>query len=386
MNNDNKPVETDAQLDTLEKRMADGSINEQSVWHYLMERSAADEGREQAVALIDCTREYTYEQMFAEWYRYARVFSALGITEDNHSRAAIAGTISAEPLFAFYAANMTGAEVSMMSYPDFLPNGHWKTMIEKEKITDLIISDILVTPDLWREIKKEKEHLGLRNVILVHSRLGGPCVGPAELLFNEFNYHALQRMPGTVFMDDLLQKYADAPIALGSGDGDQIAIITHTSGTTKGTRKPLPYTNRAINTVATNFKSGFGGVNQDADGQLRLAPSFDFSSFLCMCGLVNSQLVSGNTVVLTFFGLMHPKFARAIEYYHLNVVFTAGFIMDQWMKRPDLDGMDFSSLKVFACGGSYLPPAKLKKYEEFRKKEYCEKNLAERSRMVRMLA
>jgi hypothetical protein len=73
--------------------------------------------------------------MFAEWERYARVFTGLGITGKNGSRAAIGGTISAEPLFAFYGLNMTGAEVSMFSYPDFLPGGQWKTMLEKEKIT-----------------------------------------------------------------------------------------------------------------------------------------------------------------------------------------------------------------------------------------------------------
>ena len=73
--------------------------------------------------MIDCTREYTYAQMFTEWERYARVFSALGITGENKSRVAIGGTISAEPLFAFYALNMTGAEVSMFSYPDFLSGG-----------------------------------------------------------------------------------------------------------------------------------------------------------------------------------------------------------------------------------------------------------------------
>lgn len=342
-------------FDEAEKSTAGG----QGVWQYLIERSSADESRKHIAAVIDCTREYTYEEMFGEWYRYARVFSALNITEKDHSRVAIAGVIAAEPLFAFYALNMTGAEVSMLSYPDFMKSGHWKTMIEKEKITDLILSDILVMPDLWREIKKEKERLGLRNVILVHSRMGGPCVGPAELLFDEFNYHALKRMPGTVFMDELLRKYADAPIIFGSGAEDQIALITHTSGTTNGTRKPLPYTNLAVNAVARNAQSGFASVSPDACGHLRVATSFDFNSFLCMAGLINSQLANGSTIVLTFFGLMHPKFVRAIEYYQLNVVFTAGFIMDQWMKRADLEKMDFSSLKVFACGGSYLPPAKL---------------------------
>ena len=76
------------------------------------------------------------------------------------------------------------------------------------KITDLILSDIMITPEMWPGIEEVGKRLGLRNIILVHSHLGGPCTGPAELVFNEYNYHMLKRIPGTVFMGDLLKKYA----------------------------------------------------------------------------------------------------------------------------------------------------------------------------------
>ena len=222
-----------------QKRLEDGSINEQSIWKYIRERNSAQPSELLKTAVIDCTREYTYGQMFSEWERYARVFSALGMTEETGARVGIAGTISAEPLFAFYGLNMTGAEVSMLSYPDFLPSGQWRTMTEKEKLTDLVLSDIMITPDMWPRIMEAKEELGLRNVILLHSHLGGPCTGPAELVYDELNYHMLRGLAGTVFMEDLLRKYAQAPIRYGSDDPDHLAIITHTSGTTKGTRKPL---------------------------------------------------------------------------------------------------------------------------------------------------
>ena len=130
-----------------EQTPADSGNIGQRVWSYIWQQNSADPVRLRAKAVIDCTRDYTYEQMFAEWERYARVFTGLGITGKNGSRVAIGGTISAEPLFAFYGLNMTGAEVSMFSYPDFLPGGQWKTMLEKEKITDLILSDIMITPE-----------------------------------------------------------------------------------------------------------------------------------------------------------------------------------------------------------------------------------------------
>jgi len=345
---------------------------EQSIWSYVRQRNAAPE-RLNATALIDCTREYSFAEMFDEWERYARVFSALGITGRNGSRAGIGGTISAEPLFAFYGLNMTGATVSMLSYPDFLPGGQWRTMVEKEKITDLLLSDIMVTPEMWPELRKAGEEMGLRHIVLLHSRLGGPCTGPAELIYNEYNYHALRRLPGTVFMDDLLRKHAQTPIVYGVYDPGHPAIITHTSGTTRGTRKPLPYTDRAVNTVAANFGTGFHQFLSDSadSGPLRIAPSFDFSSFLCMCGTTNANLSIGDTVVLTFFGFMHPKFIRAAAYYGLDVMFASNFMIDSWMNRDDVSDIDLSSLKIFSFGGSYTPADKLVKYYAFLRERGC---------------
>ena len=342
-------------------------INAQSIWKYHFEIASKDPSRLNKTAIFDCSREYTYRQMYEEWERYARVFSALGMTEENSSRVGIGGTISAEPLFAFYGLNMTGAAVSMMSYPDFLPMGQWENMVQKEKITDLILSDIMVTPDTWPQIEAAKEKYGVRNIILLHSRLGGPCTGPAELVYNEVNYHMLKKVKETVFMDDLLTEYAQTPITYGSGNPDNIAVITHTSGTTKGTRKPLPFTDRAVNTTATQFADFVDELNggKKATNQQIISPSFDFSSYMCMSGIVNHYLVDGNSIVLTFFGFLHPKFVRAVKYYKLTVVFASGFMVDSWMKRNDIPKDAFASVKTFSCGGSYLPIDKLKQYNEF---------------------
>jgi hypothetical protein len=69
--------------------------------------------------------------------------------------------------------------------------------------------------------------------------------------------------------------------------------------------------------------------------------------------------------VLTFFGFKHPKFVRAVGYYRVSVLFSSGFMLDSWMKRPNTDDIDFSSLKMLPCGGSYIPPEKFRKYTEF---------------------
>ena len=361
-----KNSEVDKRRRKVEKRLEDGTIANQKAWSYIKERISVDENASDRTAIIDCTREYTFSQMFAEWERYAKVFSGLDITSKNKSRVALAGAITAEVLFAFYGLNMTGAEVSMFSYPDFLPTGKWKAMMEKEKITDLILQDIMVTPQLFKDLEEAKEELGLRNVIFLHSRLGGPTVGPAELVFDEVNYQVLKRAEGTVFMDDLFREYTETPVSLDKSRGTRLAVITHTSGTTKGTRKPLPYTDNAFITPSVKLPHAMNtfAVPPNNKKHLRQIVHFDFSSSFAL-NMVNAALAAGNSVVLTFFGFMHPKFIRAIEYYNVNTLVAAPFMVDSWMERTDLDDVSFASLKVVGLGGSYVPPEKMKQYTAF---------------------
>ena len=374
---DHKKIEeeTAQALEKMLERCQNGDITRQRVYKFIKECAGCDPQRIYKPALIDGTRTYSYGQLFEEWERYAKVFTGLGISTDNKSRAAICGSISAEPLFAFYGLNMTGITVSMFSYPDFLPGGKWKQMIMREKITDLIISDIMVSPQLWYEMEREKEKLGLKHIIFLHTKIGGPCCGPAELAFNEFNYHALKRISGTVFMEDLIPEYADQPIAYATDQGNQLALITHTSGTVKGTRKPLPYTDQAVIDVASRYISGKVGVaGVEKETVIRLALSFDLSSFLSM-GSVNMNLSRGNVIILTFFGFLHPKFIRALEYYKANAVFTTGFMIDKWMERTDIDDVDLSCLEFFGTGGSYISTDKLAKYTEFMEKHGYHKEI-----------
>ena len=354
-------------LRKVAERIKDNSISNQKVWANIKERISADDELMKRTAVIDCTREYTYEQMFAEWERYARVFSALGICAENGSRAALCGVVAAEPMFALFGLNMTGAEVSLFSYPDFLPNGMWKQMIEKEKITDLIVSDIMVTPEIREEIGKVKEQFGLRNVIFLHSLMGGPTVGPAELAYNEYNYHMLRRRADTVFMNDLLAQHADAPIRYDESKGERIAFITHTSGTTHGTRKLLPFTDKVLNDTLKMFPKGYHSFVEgpDADKPLRFLEVFDFSSIYALSGMLLCPFAYGDAVVFTFFGFMHPKFIRAVDYYDVSVLSLTGFMVDKWLDGKAPDGLDFSSLKVVGMSGGYVPPEKMQRYREF---------------------
>ena len=351
----------------VEKRIKDGSISDQKVWACVKERVGFDEDILNRAAVIDCTREYSYRQMFEEWDRYARVFSALDICSDNASRVALCGVVAAEPVFALFGLNMTGAEVSLFSYPDFLPGGMWKDMIEKEKITDLIVSDIMVTPAIFEEINTVKEKCGLRNIIFMHSLMGGPTVGPAELVYNEYNYHMLKRRPNTVFLNDLLEKYKDTPIRYDESKGEKLAFIAHTSGTTHGTRKLLPFTDKVFNDTLNMFPGGYQSLAKgpDRNKPFRIIQVFDMSSVYTLSGMVVFPFAHGDAIVTTFFGFMHPKFIRAIDYYNIDVINLTGFMIDRWLSAGGIGENDFLSLKIVGLSGGYVPPEKMEQYREF---------------------
>ena len=364
--------ELEQQKAALQARIDDGSLARQKVWSSLKERVLVNKSNLDRLAIIDCARNYTYADMFAEWDRYARVFSGLGICAENQSRAALCGVITAEPLFALYALNMTGAEVSLFSYPDFLPGGMWRTMLEKEHITDLIISDIMVTPEVWTEICEARESLGLRHVILLHSLMGGAATGPAELVYNEFNYHSLRRRADTVFMEDLLKQYKDTPIRYDDSKGERTAFITHTSGTS-GSRKLLPFTDMVFNRTLEMMPKGIHTFLPGYDNRkpLRCVQVFDISSIMSLSGQVHTVFAQADTLVVTFFGFIHPKFVRALDFYNVDVMSITGFMVDSWMKRTDLDDLDLCTLKLVGMSGGYIPPEKMERYRAFFRAHGC---------------
>ena len=232
--------------------------------------------------------------------------------------------------------------------------------------------------------------------------MGGPSIGYGEMFYNEFNYNALKRDSDVLMMDSLIEKYKDVPIKYGKDGGDAIAVICHTSGTSNGTRKPLPYTDRIVNSMASGSPLGIplavsngimAGIENAAQsgetgvppmgvmgagmpnvgpagfdpGRMVVIPPFDFSSSSNINGFVNTSFASGNTIVTTFFGFLHPKFVRCLKYYGVHFVNISGFMIDVWMKQEDVDPEAFSSVKLIGLGGSYISPAKYEKYEKYLK-------------------
>ena len=114
----------------------------QRSWKYIVDINSASKERLDRVALIDMERTYTYRQMFRNWEKYAEVFSALGITEANHSRLAIFDCSCIESSFAVYAANMTGASIAGFTPAYLSEKFPLAKAIKEEGITDLFIRTV----------------------------------------------------------------------------------------------------------------------------------------------------------------------------------------------------------------------------------------------------
>ena len=98
--------------ETVNARIENGEIARQKIWKFLQELNSYSDERLDAPAMTDGTRVFSYRRMFRRWERYAEVFSALDITERNHSRVGLAPVPGMEPAMIFYGLNMTGASIS----------------------------------------------------------------------------------------------------------------------------------------------------------------------------------------------------------------------------------------------------------------------------------
>jgi acyl-coenzyme A synthetase/AMP-(fatty) acid ligase len=162
-------------------------------------------------------------------------------------------------------------------------------------------------------------------------------------------------------------QYQDTDIRYDQSTGERLAFITHTSGTTHGTRKMLPFSDKVFNDILNLIPNGNHAFLPEPDNgkPLRCLMAFDFSSIMALSSQVHWVFAYGDTVVMTFFGFMHPKFVRAVDYYSINNLGITGFMVDKWMERSDLEDVNFASLKVLGLSGGYISPEKLEKYKAF---------------------
>ena len=320
-------------------RMESGEIIHQKCWQYIKEVNGTDHEHLRLVAVTDSRRDYTYLQMYEMWERYARVFSALGITGSNGSRAGITGAASAEVSFAFFGLNMTGASVSMLQLSSENTFERLREMVRKEKITDLILVDYLTDACLLRQLLREKRSMGLRNLIVMHIPVNGALAFTADKCLSRINYRRMREVPGAVFMDELLEEYRNHGICYADEADGEAAVIVHTSGTTEGVPKSVPLSDSAINeTLRRHTVSGKTAPKGTRMKALTHGTLFRGAEFI---GTLTPLANGGNLVTLPTV-IMWLNLIAAVEYYRAtNLVYFSALIdfLDLTIIKPDLSSL-----------------------------------------------
>ena len=345
---------------SLEERILSGEISAQRISSLVRELNSQSAERLNAVALTDGIREYTYRQMFRQWDKYAETFSALDICGENGSRVGVVTFPYVETIFALYGLNMTGASVSLLMETATIDWKELKKTIRSEGITDLVLIDAAIVPDVYLELRKNKNRLGLRHIIMLRVDTRSLTFMPRFQKVSAMSKAFIRCQPDVVYMDALIRKYEATEIKGSADTSEDAAIILHTSGTTGGIRKPIPFSNRAFNEGAARFlrmpefREMFDGTAVSLSG-LPLCTCYGAIDQFHLLFLFGGKIVTAPLV------LFSPRFFEVVDECQANISFLT------CMEAEYLDGessVDLSSLKLVAVGGSYLPPDTKKRIDD----------------------
>ena len=341
-------------LAQMQERIESGELADQKCWSFIRDLNSYSAERLDSIAIHDGYRKYTYRQMFRYWERYAEAFTGLHINSRSRSRVGLIGAQQTETIFAFYALNMTGASVSLIYHLDMYDDKRIRAMIEKEKITDLVISEVYAFPKVMKGLLRDRELLGLRNIIVLESPMGGEYAIPPLEAVRRLNTAMFREMKGGLLMEDLLKEYEATPIVYGSTQSSDSSVILHTTGTVSGIHKPVPLSDRALNSFvlcaikAKNTYDDFKNVPDKMVSFLGLCMSWVYA----MVDMLHTSLGLGMEVVCLPLGVTNPHYADAIENYGINILFTSKTMLDSWNKT--MPNIDLSKVKVVFMGGSYV--------------------------------
>ena len=343
---------------------------DQKAWKFILDANSRDRKQLNHTAITDGTNIYTYRLMFRQWDRYASVFTALGMTGENHARVGVLGSLSAETIFVMYALNMVGAEISFVApYTTFRPK-RLKHTIKEENLTDFIITDDFAMPDLISDLLSRKSELGLRNIILLHIPVGGPAVPAAMRAAQEAKYTFLKTWFRPICMETLLSAYGDVPVDYISEESSDSAFILHTSGTTNGVGKPVVLSDKAFNSVPVSLSKLSQLSFAMADPISGLA--VDLSNSYGIIDQVHVPLALGGTIAVVPGGMLNPGFYKAIPEYQITFLFAISAALEGWMKLPKDTKFDFSSLRCIVVGGAAVSAKDKQRYSEFLREHGCE--------------
>lgn len=324
-------------------------VCKQKMWKFIKEMNSSEECLD-ATAIISKRRNYTYRQMFRNWEKYAEAFSGIGICKENNSRVGIIAAISAASSFAFYGLNMVGAEIAGITIMHILNLKELKKTFEFEKLTDLLVDDIMLDPVMFSKLMEIKEELGIRNIIIINTE-AYMTDNPIQYVF-DMKRNVLRKLPGIVYMDELLNKYEAYPIKYADYRENEVAIILHSTGTTKGIPKPMPFSDESLNYAALRYMKS--DVVANLKNTPRILSGLDYASAYFVFNMTHMPFCIGANIVMCALDGLVEGLHMQIHKHRPTIVLTNDFQLYPMMMMPGFQNADFSSVEFFAMGGAYL--------------------------------
>jgi fatty-acyl-CoA synthase len=166
-------------------------------------------------------------------------------------------------------------------------------------------------------------------------------------------------LPGAVRYEELLAAAEEGPFEYPAVDERQAAALCYTSGTT-GHPKGVLYSHRSISLHSTaSLMTDALGLSR-LDKSLVVVPMFHVNAW----GIPHASALAGADLLLPDRFLQAEPLAKLIEAERPSIMACVPTIYADLLRYADEHGSDLSSIENAACGGSAVPKALMRDYEE----------------------
>ena len=330
-------------------------LPECTIYEYMYENNKAYPND---IAINYLGRNITYKELFERIDNTARAFQALDVQPGEIVTVALPSL--PEAMYVIYALNRIGA-IANMIHPlagckettHYLNEVHSRVAVIFDGALDDIVNGI--------------EETAVEKVIVVSPADSLPII----LKLGYYLKNRPPRLDDRVFESwkSFIQKGLDTAIHEGKKDCNEVAIISHTGGTT-GEPKAVMCSNQSINSLIWQIKHSLPVVRQER--QIAVLPPFINYS------LVNSMLepiALGNTAILI------PKYVpeRFLDYVNKYKPTWVCSIPPYWeamLNSGDRKKSDLSCIKYPIYGGEAMEPQLEERINEFLLAHRCPNVLA----------
>ncbi len=309
-------------------------------------------------ALSEGSRKVSYGEMFEKWEEVARVFSALNITRDCGSRVLTIMPNLAQTCHFDYGSDMTGAVCDFVDPTTSIDK--IEQYIKNEKVTDIVISDLLYLQNMAKSTKRFKSELGIRNIILYKDMYLNSLMPNKIKMVSSLANKVNKFSKDIIRYEDAVRNSRYTSINYDKESSDSLSIITHTSGTSTGIGKPIPITDYNRNALVKNYELA----------QFNYEPGMSMMHFIpyfAGYGAVNTvHLGLTQGLELQQIPLFSPKeFGDFLAKCKSNIVLATASCWLGMINNPKFDDIDLSFLVYASVGGGPLTIEEEQRINEF---------------------